>query len=780
MAVLPRPIAEFLFASAGLDRSPAYLEVSADGCLMDWGGQVGTYGLTSLRRGHRASDQVVVLQGLLPTVGREICLPCVRMGDGAPADVYLFHDGSSDWVLLLDASAFDRRLRTVQQAAHEWSLSQDARGLCPAVLRALDMVILERAADGRLVPLSETPAWLRTALPAGSPFVENFMIDAEAVWQLDGDGASVRSGPWHEDGLMAAGEWWEATALRLRERSLVVLARSFPASAERQRLLQTGRERSLQLVASTAALAHSTSRLEVEHAELVRAAETSRLLACAVQSTHDMICVTDLQDRFTFVNQSFLAGYGYTEDELIGQHVRLIVSPANPPDLLTGVLTSARSGSWTGELLNRRKDGSEFPVALSTSLVKDEHGTVIGLLGAARDITERRQAEAALRDVEERLRQAQKMEAVGRLAGGVAHDFNNLLTVMTGYTEMALALIDPSDPVHGSIEQVRQAADRAAALTRQLLAFSRRQMLVPRTLDLNDVVGRIGSMLRRVIGEDIRLTIRPSPAPALTMADAGQLEQVVMNLAINARDAMPAGGSLVIEVSTADLDDGSAARPGVPAGRYVTLAVGDTGCGMDAATLSRIFEPFFTTKPVGQGTGLGLATAYGILRQSGGGIDVDSTPGEGSRFTVFLPSLDDTPVPAPPRGGPVPGSRGTERILLVEDDDLVREIASTVLSNRGYEVLEAATGEEAIQLLADAAVPVQLMLTDTVMPGMGGRELAERMVTLQPAMKVILMSGYTDDSVLQRQVREQGVQFLQKPFTSDELAHRVREVLDSD
>jgi PAS domain S-box-containing protein len=628
MDELPRPIAEFLLTSVGLDRSPAYLEVSADGRLVDWGGHVESYGLAGLERDRPAADQVVVLQGLLPTVGREICLPCVRMGGGAPADLYLFRDQDTDWVLLLDASAFDLRPRSVQQAANERSLN--------------------------------------------------------------------------------------------------------------------------------------------------------RLLACAVQSTDEMICVTDLDDRFTFVNQSFLEGYGYAEDEVIGRHVSLVVSSPNPADRMTPVLQATRSGGWTGELLNRRKNGSDFPITLSTSQIKDERGQVVGLLGVARDITERKETEEALRDVEERLRQAQKMEAVGRLAGGVAHDFNNLLTVMTGYTEMALAHIDLSDPIYRDIEQVRQACERAAALTRQLLAFSRRQILTPQILDLNDVVGNLGLMLRRLIGEHIHLTITSAPSPARIMADAGQLEQVITNLAVNARDAMPTGGSLVIEVSTADLDDDGASRFGVAASRYVMLTVSDTGHGMDAATLSRVFEPFFTTKPSGQGTGLGLATTYGILRQSGGGIDVESAPGQGSRFTLCLPSVEGGPAPAPPDSVHAPGFVGSESILLVEDDAAVRQVVGAVLRNRGYDVLEAASGEEAIRLVTGHASPIHLMLSDSVMPGMAGRELAEQMATLRPEMKVLLMSGYTDDWVLKCQIRDRDIAFLQKPFSSDALARTVREVLESD
>ncbi len=640
MDALPHPIAEFLLTSAGLDRSPAFLQVSADGRLVDWGGHVDIYGLAGLERGRPAADQVAVLQGLVPTIGRTFCLPCVKIGGGAPADVHVFRDQDTDWVLLLGASAIDR---------------------------------------------------------------------------------GVTREP-HDVG----------------------------------------------------------DRLEVEHAELLRTTAMNRLLACAVQSTHEMICVTDLDDRFTFVNRSFLEGYGYTEDEVIGRHVSLIVSPANPADKLTPVLQAARSGGWEGELLDRRKDGSDFPITLSTSQIKDGSGQVVGLLGVARDITERKEAEAALRDVEGRLRQAQKMEAVGLLAGGVAHDFNNLLTVMTGHTEMALADLDPSHPSYRDIEQVRQACERGGALTRQLLAFSRRQILTPRTLDLNDVVGNLGSMLKRLIGEDIYLTITPAPAPARTLADTGQLEQVIMNLAVNARDAMPTGGSLVIEVSTGTLDDGRASQFCVPAGRYVLLTVRDTGHGMDSATLARIFEPFFTTKPSGQGTGLGLATTYGILRQSGGGIDVHSTPGQGTSFTLCLPNIEGGPAAAPPDSTRAPGSVVSETILLVEDDAAVRQVVDAVLKNRGYNLLNAVSGEDAIQLVTGYASSIHLMLSDTVMPGIGGRELAERMATLRPEMKVLLMSGYTDDNVLKCQIRDQHIAFLQKPFSSDALARKVREVLESD
>ena len=363
-----------MFTSVGLDRSPAYLEVSADGVLVDWGGHIGTYGLGGLIRGRSAQDQVVLLQGLLPTAGHEICLPCVRVGGGAPADVHVFRHENADWVLLLDASAYELRLRCVQQMANEYSLSRESPPLASSVLRALDMVVLERTRDDRLVPVSDPPSWLTAALPGASRFLENFMIDAEAQWRLDREGASVRSGRWHEDGLMSAGEWWDATALRLHGRNLMVITRSSAAAAESQRALQGGRERGLALASRTAELAAASSRFEVEHAERQRTAARNRLLAHAVESTHEMISVTDLDDCFTFVNRSFLDGYGYTEDEVLGRHVGLVVSPANPADVMTQVLQATRSGGWAGELVNRRKDGTDFPVSLNTKPIRAETG----------------------------------------------------------------------------------------------------------------------------------------------------------------------------------------------------------------------------------------------------------------------------------------------------------------------------------------------------------------------------------------------------------------------
>jgi two-component system, cell cycle sensor histidine kinase and response regulator CckA len=382
--------------------------------------------------------------------------------------------------------------------------------------------------------------------------------------------------------------------------------------------------------------------------------------------------------------------------------------------------------------------------------------------------------------LEEQLRQSQKMEAVGLLAGGVAHDFNNLLTVISGSTELLLGDAADLDPSRGRLQAIRTAADQAAALTRQLLAFSRKQVLQPKVLDLNAAVSETESMLRRLIGAHIELTTALDPNLGLVRADPGQIGQVILNLAVNARDAMAAGGRLTIETANLDLDEAEARhRLALEPGRYVTISVTDTGHGMDEETQARIFEPFFTTKEQGRGTGLGLATVYGILAQSGGGIDVRSAPGAGTTFTVCLPCLDEG---AAEREGParVPRpARGSETILLVEDETAVRTLFVDVLDAEGYTVLAADDVEDALRLCDEHGGPIELMLTDVVMPGMSGPELAGRLLRARPALKVVFMSGYTDDAVARNGELGPGALFLQKPFSIDVLLRTVREVLDA-
>jgi two-component system cell cycle sensor histidine kinase/response regulator CckA len=395
----------------------------------------------------------------------------------------------------------------------------------------------------------------------------------------------------------------------------------------------------------------------------------------------------------------------------------------------------------------------------------------------------RQQSEEALRRSEEQLRQAQKMEAIGQLAGGVAHDFNNMLTIIRGYSDLLLnGILGPDDPARDAVGEIRKAAQRAADLTRQLLAFSRRQVLAPRVLVLNSVIGDMDKMLRRLIGEDIQLTSRLAPDLGTVKADPGQIEQVLLNLAVNARDAMPRGGQLTIETANVQLDESYArTHPEVNPGPFVMLAVTDTGCGMDAATQARIFEPFFTTKNPDKGTGLGLATVYGIVKQSGGSVYVYSEVGRGTSFKVYLPRHEEAPavsreIHVVPRTET--RSQGQETLLIVEDDNSVRALTRTVLRSYSYDVIEAVDADDALRLVSQYAQPIHLLVTDLVMPGMSGRELAERLTELRPQMKVLYVSGYTDDAVVRHGLLEAEVAFLQKPFTPSALASKVREVLD--
>jgi two-component system cell cycle sensor histidine kinase/response regulator CckA len=405
----------------------------------------------------------------------------------------------------------------------------------------------------------------------------------------------------------------------------------------------------------------------------------------------------------------------------------------------------------------------------------DADGTPVRAAGVSMDVT-------AQRNLEEQFHQAQKMESIGNLAGGIAHDFNNLLTAILGYSSVLLedeaAGLQP-EVVRSFIEEIQKAGERAASLTNQLLAFSRRQMIQPTVLDINAVIGALDRMLQRLIGEDIELTTNLDPTLGSTRADPGQIEQVIMNLVVNARDAMPTGGKITIETRNTELDEAySRQHIAVPPGRYVMLAVSDTGTGMTPAVQARIFEPFFTTKPKGRGTGLGLATIYGIVKQNHGDIWVYSEPGKGTSFKVYLPRVDDAPIAVPAKATTVPTGRG-EAVLLVEDDHRVRKLARELLTRNGYEVIEGADAEDAIRVAASYHKPIDLLLTDVVMPGMSGRLLAQRLAEHHPHLKILYMSGYTDDAIVHHGVLTPDIAFLQKPFTPSTFARAVRDVLDT-
>ena len=473
-------------------------------------------------------------------------------------------------------------------------------------------------------------------------------------------------------------------------------------------------------------------------------------------------------------NDAMAQMYGFrSAREIIGARLDSLLVPSDPKNI-EFLRAFVASGFRLTDVESRERDRDGHPKVFLNNLIGIvEDGQIVRAWGTQRDVTEQRR-------LEEQIRQAVKVEAVGRLAGGIAHDFNNILTAILGTTQLLQREIGPEAPHYADVEEIRMAAERAADLTRQLLAYSRRQVLAPRVLDLNAVVLGLDHMLRRLIGEDVELVNELAPQLAPVRADPGQLEQVIVNLALNARDAMPDGGSLTVDTANVDVDAAFVrTHPGAVPGSYVRLRVRDTGTGMDVETRDHLFEPFFTTKSVGKGTGLGLATVYGIVKQSGGYIWVDSAPGLGSVFAILLPRTSGTPEPAPSAPPAADPARGTETILLVEDEENVRTLSDRALSKLGYSVLAAQSGADALRVAERHDEPIHLVLTDVVMPGLSGRELVRQLSVVRPGMKVLYISGYSDEAIARHGVLDPGTAFLQKPFTPDRLASKVREVLDA-
>jgi PAS domain S-box-containing protein len=498
--------------------------------------------------------------------------------------------------------------------------------------------------------------------------------------------------------------------------------------------------------------------------------ERARLFS-AVEQAGESIIVTDPDGAIVYVNPAFERATGYTSAEAVGRTPRLLKSERLPREFYEELWRTILGGQvWHGEIVNRRKDGTLYTERQSITPVRDERGRITRFVSIGQDVTQSKELEA-------QLRQSTKMEAVGRLAGGVAHDFNNLLTLILSYSELLVQGLPEGSPLRRQAEAIETASERAAALTRQLLIFSRKQVVNPRVLDVNLVVSNLGKMIERLIGEDIDLRVRLVPEPALVKADPGQLDQVIMNLAVNARDAMPRGGRLTIETATVELDNEYASRHiGTTPGRHVMLAVADTGVGMDAETLSHIFEPFFTTKGPGQGSGLGLSTVFGIVKQSGGDIEVQSESGMGTTFRIYLPRVEAPPEGHAAAAPSAPAPVGSETVLLVEDDAGVRELAAEILTHKGYRVLEACDGAEALGVVERHSGPIHLLLTDVVMPGLTGPELAAQVRTLRPRIRVLYISGYTASA--HEILQASGSALLEKPFSPDGLARKVREVLD--
>ena len=500
--------------------------------------------------------------------------------------------------------------------------------------------------------------------------------------------------------------------------------------------------------------------------EALRASEAHH--RTILENIGDAVFIADPQGRYLDVNPRACELTGYSRDELL----QLTVSdtyPAQDRDAAALRIVDVAGGrAAVTERPLLRKDGAILVVESNARRLSDGR-----LLGAVRDITERKR-------LEEQLRQAQKMEAVGRLAGGVAHDFNNVLTAIFGYADLLNEELPEGHQARQDLDEIRKAAQRASSLTRQLLAFSRQQVLQPMVLSLNDLVEDIQNMLVRLIGEDVQLRLGLSPSAGNVRADAGQIQQVLMNLVVNARDAMPTGGKLLVETANTELTEQYAeAHQPVAPGAYVMLAVSDTGSGMDAETKARIFEPFFTTKEKGRGTGLGLSTVYGIVKQSGGYVWVYSEPGRGTTFKIYLPRVDEPAEPLAPPQREARTLTGTEIILLAEDDEMLRPLSKGLLERLGYRVLEAENAIRALALADAHAGPIHLLVADVVMPGGSGRELARRLANSRPDTRVLYVSGYTDDAIVHHGMLEPGLNFLQKPFTPAALARKVRDVLDA-
>jgi PAS domain S-box-containing protein len=497
------------------------------------------------------------------------------------------------------------------------------------------------------------------------------------------------------------------------------------------------------------------------------------LLQGITEGTTDAVFVKDLKGRYLMMNSAGARFLGRSVDGVIGRNDMELFSPESGREIMARDREVVQSGETqtyeelvTSGAITRTYFSTKGPF-------RDASGEVVGLLGISRDITEHKA-------LEEKLRRAQRMEAVGRIAGGVAHDFNNLLTVIMGYSQILAGKLTPGSELYDATTQIGSAVERAAGITRQLLAFSRKQVLSPRVIDLNAVILNLEPMLQRLIGEDIEVVSIRARDLGTVKADPGQVEQVLMNLAINACDAMPNGGRLTLETANVELDEAYARehKPVEP-GRYVMLAVSDTGLGMSSEVQAHLFEPFYTTKEAGKGTGLGLSTVYGIVKQSGGYIWVYSEPGHGATFKVYLPRVDQ---PAEKLGSdrkPDQVHRGTETLLLVEDDSQLRQLTSAILTHCGYKVLVAAGADEALALCKVNHRNIELLVTDVILPGMNGRQLAEQVERISPKVKVLYISGYTSNVIVQRGILDPGLWFLPKPFSLSALVVKVREVLDA-
>jgi PAS domain S-box-containing protein len=546
------------------------------------------------------------------------------------------------------------------------------------------------------------------------------------------------------------------------------------ADGDLEQSIETSKARELRSLGQSFIRMRDAIRTKI--ADLAAQNETLRLKDMAMASSINGIAIADPQGLLTYVNASFIRMWGYDdESEVLGKSVVRIWRSEKDAAQVLAELRSGEGG--IGELAARRKDGSFFDVEFSASVVRDRDGNILYFMGSFVDVTGRKKAEKDKAALQAQLLQAQKIESVGRLAGGVAHDFNNMLSVILGYVDLIKRRLSPGDPLTRDMLEIERAAVRSRDITRQLLAFSRQQIISPRPVNLNALIADTRNTLARLIGEDIMLSFHPGSGVWDINIDPSQLDQVLVNLAVNARDAMPDGGMLTVETANAHLDeDFCREHMGCTAGDYVVMTVTDTGIGMDSRILPHIFDPFFTTKDIGKGTGLGLATVYGIVKQNSGFIDVESAVGRGTTFRIYFPRLIGTHA-SEAKTEEVPASSGSETILVVEDDAMVRTLTTAMLQEMGYTILVANSPQEALALCRQDGTPIDLLITDVIMPEMKGPALREKVRALRPNIKVLYMSGYTSDVIVNHGVLEEGVNFIQKPFNMEDLGRKVHDVL---
>ena len=713
-------------------RANSYDVVLSDYRLPDW---TGMGALAVLQEYHRGEIPLILVTG---TLGEELAVECLRQG----VTDYVVKQNLARLPLVVRRVLDERRLRDDRtQAADALNATEERY-----------RVLFES------MPL---PVWVfdvetHRVLAVNAAAVGHYGYSREEFLALTiedlrprGDIAGLQEHTGTlpgDDRVQSSGRWRH----RKKDGSLILVEVTWHS------LTWNGRP------AKIVAASDITERRRAEEA----LAQSEALYRKVIEASFDGINITE-EGVVCEANRGFAEMFGYSMDEVIGRPLLDFVAEESAEAVRQRV-SQGIEGAY--ELVGRRKDGTR--ILLEATARTHNIGSRPGRLTALRDVTEKRQ-------LEEQVRQAQKMEAVGKLAGGVAHDFNNLLTVITSCAELVLMDTAEGDPRQENLQEIRKASQAAAGLTRQLLAFSRQQVIEPKLVTIEEVVATADKMLQRLIGEDVELVAVLNEDPVTVKIDPGQLEQVIMNLAVNARDAMPDGGKLTLETSAVELDE-AYARTHWPAtaGRFALLAVSDTGIGMTEQTRARIFEPFFTTKEIGKGTGLGLATVYGIVKQSGGFIWVYSEPGQGTTFKIYLPRVNEAPT-ASQKAPAVTSLLGTETILLTEDAPALRAAARQILERYGYTVLEVPSSTEALTLAHSCPGPIHLLLTDVVMPGMSGRELAERFTAKRPEVKVLFMSGYTDDAVVRHGVLGPGTAYLQKPFAPETLARKVREALDS-